>query len=136
MTARGPIANRYALYAICVLFCVNLVNQVDRNILAALLPLIQSEYGVNDQWIGLLGSSFIWVFMLSAVPFGRWADRGSRTPIIAGGLFTWSLATALSGLVPNFAWLFACRALVGIGEGAYAAAAPSMIADYFPPQRR
>lgn len=136
MANREPIGHRYALYAISVLFCVNLVNQLDRNILASLLPLIQVEYAVNDQWVGLLGSSFIWVFMLSAVPFGYLADRSSRTFIIAGGLGMWSAATALSGLVPNFASLFACRAFVGIGEAGYAAAAPSMIADYFPPSRR
>lgn len=136
MSSRAPIGPRYPLYAISVLFCISLVNQLDRNILASLLPLIQAEYGANDEWIGLLGSSFIWVFMLSAVPFGYLADRGSRTFIIAAGLALWSAATAVSGLVPNFASLFACRAFVGIGEAGYAAAAPSMIADYFPPARR
>lgn len=132
----SEITPRYATYAIGVLFLVNLANQLDRNILASLLPLIQSEYGVSDQWAGLLGSSFIWVFMIAAVPFGYWADRGSRTRIISGGLATWSLATAASGLVPSFAALFATRAMVGIGEAGYAAAAPSMIADYFPPKQR
>ncbi len=126
----------YARYAIGLLFCINLVSQLDRNILAALLPLIQSDYGVSDQWTGLLGASFIWVFMLTAMPFGYWADRGARTRIVTGGLVTWSLATAASGLVPNFGSLFATRALVGIGEAGAAAAAPSMIADYFPAQRR
>ena len=131
-----PISPRYAIYAISILSVINLVNQLDRNILASLLPLIKTEYTVSDQWIGLLGSSFIWVFMLSAMPFGYWADRGKRATIIAGGLATWSAATALSGLVPSFALLFACRALVGVGEAGYAAAAPSMIADYFPPLLR
>lgn len=131
-----PITPRYTTYALGVLFAVNLVNQIDRNVLASLLPLIQAEYGVSDWAAGLLGSSFIWVFMLSAVPLGHLADRRSRTRIITGGLSTWSVATALSGLVPSFAWLFGCRALVGIGEAGYAAAAPSLIADYFPPRRR
>jgi len=132
----SSITPSYARYAIAVLFCINLVSQLDRNILAALLPLIQAEYGVSDQWTGLLGASFIWVFMITAVPFGYWADRSSRTRIIAGGLITWSLATAASGLVQRFAALFAMRALVGIGEAGSAAAAPSMIADYFPANQR
>lgn len=132
----SPLSRRYVLYALGILFLVNLVNQLDRNILASLLPLIQKEYEVSDQWVGLLGSSFIWVFMISAVPFGYWADRSSRTRIMAGGLATWSAATFVSGLVPNFASLFACRALVGIGEAGYTASAPSMISDYFPPRQR
>jgi MFS family permease len=131
-----PITARYARFALGILFAVNLIGQLDRNILASLLPLIKSEYAVSDQWTGLLGASFIWVFMLTALPFGHWADRSSRTRIIGGGLATWSAATAASGLVPSFAALFATRAVVGIGEASAAAAAPSMIADYFPPQWR
>ena len=130
------LSHGYPRYAIGVLFCINLVSQLDRHILAALLPLIQSDYGVSDQWTGLLGASFIWVFMLAALPFGHWADRGSRTRIVTGGLVTWSVATAASGLVANFASLFATRSLVGSGGAAAAAAAPSLIADYFPAQRR
>jgi len=132
----APITAAYARYAIVVLFFINLVSQLDRNILAALLPLIQAEYGVSDQWTGLLGASFIWVFMLTALPFGYWADRASRTRIIAGGLVTWSAATAASAFVTGFGWLFATRSLVGIGEAGSAAAAPSMIADYFPVHQR
>jgi MFS family permease len=131
-----PLAPRYAWYGLGVLFSVNLVSLLDRNILAALLPLIQTEYGVSDQWTGLLGASFIWVFMLTAPPFGYAADRRSRTAIIAACLATWSLATAASGLVPGFIALFITRAVVGVGEAGYAAAAPSMIADFFPPWQR
>ncbi len=136
VTRLSRISFTYAHYAIGVLFLVNLMSQLDRNILAALLPLIQHEYGVSDQWTGLLGAAFIWVFMITALPFGYWADRSSRTRIIACGLVIWSLATAASGTVSGFAWLFATRALVGIGEAGCAAAAPSMIADYFPAQQR
>jgi MFS transporter, Spinster family, sphingosine-1-phosphate transporter len=130
------VTESYAIYALVVLFFVNLLNYIDRNILASLLPLIQAEYQVNDKWIGFLGSSFIWVYMVAALPFGYLADRAARNRIVAVGVGVWSAATACSGLVPNFVSLFACRALVGVGEAGYAAASPTMIADYFPPARR
>jgi MFS family permease len=136
----GPPAHAvgegYALYALVLLFLINLLNYVDRNILASLLPLIKTEYAVTDKWIGFLGSSFIWVYMFAAIPFGYMADRYVRNRIVALGVALWSAATALSGLVPNFWTLFVCRACVGVGEAAYAAASPTMIADYFAPGTR
>jgi MFS transporter, Spinster family, sphingosine-1-phosphate transporter len=53
----------------------------------------------------------------------------------ARGAF-WSLATAAAGLARNFAQLVAARAGVGVGEAAYTTIAPSLLADYFPVERR
>jgi MFS family permease len=72
------------------------------------------------------------VYMIAAPVFGAWGDRGSRTRPIAIGVAVWSIATVLSGLARNYPQLFASRALVGIGEAAYAAIAPALLADYFP----
>jgi predicted MFS family arabinose efflux permease len=71
------------------------------------------------------------VYMITAPAFGSWGDRGVRTRPIALGVFVWSLATALSGLAQNYAQLLAGRALVGIGEAAYVAIAPALLADCF-----
>jgi MFS family permease len=51
---------------------------------------------------------------------------------MALGIFIWSLATALSGLARSYPQLLAARALVGIGEAAYVAIAPALLADCFP----
>jgi MFS family permease len=48
----------------------------------------------------------------------------------------WSLATAAGGLAATFAVLFITRIFVGIGEGGYGPAAPTILADYFPVQKR
>jgi predicted MFS family arabinose efflux permease len=44
----------------------------------------------------------------------------------------WSAATAMSGLAGTFALLLITRLFVGIGEGGYGPAAPTIIADLFP----
>ncbi|HVN84535.1 MAG TPA: MFS transporter [Candidatus Binatia bacterium] len=126
----------YARYALIILFLINALNYIDRNILAALLPLIRAEFGASDAWLGLLGSSFIWVYMFAAIAFGYVADRSARNRIVSYGVGLWSAATACSGFAGTFGMLFACRALVGVGEAAYSSASPAMIADYFPPARR
>jgi MFS transporter, Spinster family, sphingosine-1-phosphate transporter len=48
----------------------------------------------------------------------------------------WSVATAASGLAGTFALLFAMRLLVGVGEGGYGPAAPTIISDFFPLELR
>ena len=130
------VSRRYAVYALAVLFAVNLLNYFDRSILAALLPLIKAEFDVSDKLIGALGASFVWVYMFAAIPFGYLADRRIRNHIVASGVAVWSAATAVSGLAPRFWMLFGCRAFVGVGEAAYSSASPTMIADYFKPAMR
>jgi MFS family permease len=76
------------------------------------------------------------VYMIAAPAFGAWGDRGSRTRPIAIGVFIWSLATMASGLARNYPQLLAGRALVGIGEAAYVAIAPALLADCFRAESR
>ena len=55
---------------------------------------------------------------------------------MAIGLALWSSMTAMSGFAQNFGMLAAARVGVGIGEASASPAAYSMIADYFPKERR
>ena len=49
---------------------------------------------------------------------------------------TWSLATASAALATGFVSFLVARALVGVGEAAYATIGPSLLSDYYPPERR
>ncbi len=127
--ARG---NRTGLMALAILSGINLLNYLDRYVVAALLPdLKRGPMHLTDFELGTLMSGFLIVYMLAAPIFGRLGDRGSRPRPIAIGVFLWSLATGISGLARSYAQLLAARALVGIGEAAYGTIAPSLLADYF-----
>src|SRR5690606_17857622 len=91
---------------------------------------------LTDVQLGWLGSAYVLVFSLAALPFGVLSDVNSRKGVIASGVAVWSLFTVLSGLVRGFWQLFICRALVGVGEAAYGPASNSMTADYFPGKDR
>lgn len=123
---------RTGLLALAILSGVNLLNYLDRYVVAALLPdLKRGPMHLTDFELGTLMSGFLIVYMLAAPVFGRLGDRGSRPRPIAIGVFLWSLATGISGLARSYAQLLAARALVGIGEAAYGTIAPSLLADYF-----
>src|SRR5579859_4831573 len=102
-----------------VMFGINFLNYADRFLLSAVAPLVKSDFQLDDAQLGLLGSAFLLVYALAALPLGFWAERGIRKNVIAAGVTLWSLATALTGFTQNFAQLFTARALLGVGEASY-----------------
>jgi MFS transporter, Spinster family, sphingosine-1-phosphate transporter len=134
--ATTAVTPRSALLALWVLTSINLLNYVDRYIVSPLVPDLERSLHITDAQISWLVPSFMLVYMLTAPLFGAWGDRGSRTRPIALGVFIWSLATMLSGLAQNYPQLLAARALVGIGEAAYVAISPALLADLFDEDRR
>ena len=86
--------------------------------------------GLSGLQLGLLGSSFAWVYGLLAPLAGNLADRISRKTAILGGLCAWSVVCAGSGVSANFTELVSFRGAQGLGESIYYPAAMSMISDY------
>lgn len=139
MTGPTPLAvptRRQAWSALALLAFINMLNYLDRNVIFALFEPIKLELGLTDAQLGWLGSAYILVFSVAALPLGVLSDLKSRKGVIAGGVALWSAFTALGGLVRSYWQLFICRAAVGVGEAAYGPAAASMTADYFPGKDR
>jgi MFS family permease len=127
--------------ALFLLLAINLFNYIDRQILAALEPDIRASFfaagDVNAMTkTGLLADAFFVTYMISAPVLGLLADRFSRWIIVGSAVILWSLASGASGLAATFAILFATRICVGIGEGGYGPAAPTILADLFPIETR
>ena len=135
MTDASAVPRR-AIRTLGVLTAINLLNYIDRYLVPPLVPELERTLGLTDHQVGWLWPAFMLVYMVAAPVFGAWGDRGSRTRPIALGVIIWSLATVLSGLARSYPQLFAARALVGIGEAAYVAIAPALLADCFPAATR
>jgi MFS family permease len=137
--SKSPLSG--ARGALFLLLAINLFNYIDRQILAALEPDIRETFfaasDVNAMTkTGLLGDAFFVTYMISAPILGLLADRFSRWIIIGSAVILWSLASGGSGLAATFAILFATRICVGIGEGGYGPAAPTILSDLFPIEKR
>jgi MFS family permease len=74
--------------------------------------------------------------MIRAPLFGWLADRFSRWILIGFSVALWSLASGWSGMAGTFTILVLTRVLVGVGEAGYGPAAPTIIADLYPVERR
>lgn len=128
---RGQPTPGQARFAFTILLLVNVLNYADRYVLSAVLPKIHTDLGLTHLEEGLLGSSFLFVYALSTLPLGVWADRGVRKNIVSFCVGIWSLATVLAGLARNFVQLFLVRSVLGIGEAGYAPASLSLLGDFF-----
>jgi MFS family permease len=121
-----------ALYALIVLFAINLMNFFDRQIIGGVGEGIRREWGLSDTALGLLGTVFTLLYAVFGLPLGRLSDRNERRKILSGGVFVWSLLTAASGIARNFGQLIVARLGVGVGEATCSPASTSLIGDLFP----
>jgi len=135
MADRRPTS--YSWYVVGVLTLTNVVGFVDRQILSLLVPSIERDLGISDtQMSYLIGLSFSVFYTLVGFPVARWADRASRRNIMAVGIALWSVMTTLSGVAKTYSALLLTRVGVGVGEATNNAPGISLIADYFPHERR
>ncbi len=125
-----------AVFAIAVLTAMNLLNYVDRWVPSATKELFKKELHLTDAETSLPLTAFVVVYMLASPVFGSLADRWPRKVVIAAGVALWSLATGAAAFAVGFWTLLVTRALVGVGEAAYATLSPSLISDLYPPAAR
>jgi len=134
-------ASGMAKRSLALLLGLNLVCYLDRYILSAVEPHIRAEFFAPDdpralEKVGWLGTAFLISYMITSPLFGWLSDRFSRWVIMAFGVAVWSVASAGSGFAATYMMLLATRIFVGVGEAAYGPAAPTILSDLYPIERR
>jgi D-galactonate transporter len=112
------------------------VNYIDRTVLSAAAPRIQSDFHLSAVQMGVVMSAFFWSYALLQLPAGMLADRFGQKKILGLAVLWWSLATAVTGFATGFKSLVALRVMLGIGEaGAYPSNA-GIASRWFPRNER
>ena len=132
-----PASPAYRSRVLGLLAAAYAVNFIDRQIISVLALDIKRDLGLTDADLGFLyGTAFGVFYALFGIPMGKLADSWNRIRLITIGLSLWSAMTALSGLARTGWQLGAARIGVGIGEATASPCSYSLIADYFPRDRR
>jgi MFS family permease len=130
-------APAYSWYVVGVLYLAYTLAFVDRQIMAFIVGPIRAYFHLTDFQFSLLhGLAFVLFYSVLGVPIARLADRRSRRRIVAVGIGLWSCMTVLCGLAGTYLQLFLARLGVGVGEATLSPSAVSLIADYFPREKR
>lgn len=119
-----------------ILFLLNLLNYIDRQVLYSVFPLLQNDLALSDAQLGTLASAFMLVYMCCAPFIGYWADRSPRQKLIAAGAWVWSLATLFCTAAKNYAGLLGARSLIGAGEAGFTTIAQPFLAEHYPVKKR
>jgi predicted MFS family arabinose efflux permease len=137
-TSAAGAPSRSAYLVLATLTAMNLLNYIDRFILASVIEPVQGALGFadSDHAAGIIASVFLVSYSIFSIPVGWLGDRVPRKYLVAFGVGVWSLATFLSGAVDSYGQMLAARAVLGIGEAAYAVLAPGIIGDLFTRSRR
>jgi MFS family permease len=126
----------YKWHVVAMLWWIAFFNYADRQAIFSVFPLLKKEFALDPVWLGLLGSSFAWVYGLSAPFAGAIVDRVRRKSAILGGLHVWSIICMATALSRNFSALIFFRGAEGLGETFYFPASMSLLSDYHGPETR
>ncbi len=115
---------------------LNVLNFVDRQLLASFANFIVPDLGLTNTEFGLLtGLFFLFFYSVAGIFMGALADTVNRTRLIAAGLAAWSVLTAASGAARGFVSLAIPRMFIGVGESIMTPTSMSLLADRFPAER-
>jgi len=136
--AAGPAkSGARAWIALSILLLAYIFNFMDRWVITILLQPIKEELLLADWQLGLLnGFAFSLLSSVAAIKLARMAEIHNRVRILTACIVFWSALTALCGLVTTFWQLIVARMGVGVGEAGGLPSSHSLLADYFPPERR
>src|SRR5579885_3413374 len=121
---------RYKWYAVGMLWWIAFFNYAGRQAVFSVFPLLEKELRLSPVGLGLLASSFAWVYGLGAPFAGAIVDRVRRKSAILGGLHAWSVICMATAASRGFPALVFFRAAEGLGETFYFPASMSLLSDY------
>src|SRR4030081_2315766 len=119
-----------------LLFLFMLVNFADKIVVGLAGVPIMTELKLEPEQFGLLGSSFFFLFSISAIVVGFIVNRVDTRWVLLALAAVWALTQfPMIGEV-SFTTLLICRVILGAGEGPAFSVAAHAIYKWFPDEKR
>ena len=140
-----PVTDRFdtesrsvaAWWALILLTATYTFSFIDRQIINLLVDPIRTDLSLSDSQVSFLqGLAFVLPYVILSIPLGRIVDRANRIWVLVVGILFWTISCVSCGLAKNFWQLGAARMGVGAGEASVTPASWSLLADYFPEDKR
>jgi MFS family permease len=131
------IAERGGYVAALLACAANLLSYFAIGAVVPVLPLyMRASLHASDVSIGVVMASYSVTTLFCRPIGGLWGDRvGYRRPAMVGAVLILA-GTVSYGVVPSAVWLFACRLVVGAGEGLSQAACITWAVSLAPARSR
>jgi MFS family permease len=123
--------SRQRWWLLVLLFSAMLISYAHRSALSVAAPFISADLNLSKTEMGVLLSSFFWVYAFMQMPAGWIVDRfGVRRAYSLGFIF-WSLASAATGFGVGMASLLGLRIATGAGQAITFPASSRACANWF-----
>lgn len=122
-------------FYVSILYLLFMSDFICRLGINAIFPLIQSDMGLTDPQIGMLGSIVLLSMSLFVLPISFLADKWSKKKTITLMSGLWSISTMIFAMAGSFPLMLLSRLGVGMGNSAYAPTSTSMITSWFPKEK-
>jgi len=119
-----------------LLFLFMLVNFADKIVVGLAGAPIMDDMKLEPEQFGLLGSSFFFLFSISAIVVGFIVNRIDTRWVLLAMAVIWSLAQFPMVGTVSFTTLLICRIILGAGEGPAFSVAAHAIYKWFPDEKR
>src|ERR1700716_1057605 len=119
-----------------LLFLFMLVNFADKVVVGLAGAPIMDELKLQPEQFGLLGSSFFFLFSISAIVVGFIVNRVEARWVLLVMAVIWSVAQFPMVGTVSFTTLLICRIILGAGEGPAFSVAAHAIYKWFPDEKR
>jgi MFS family permease len=119
-----------------LLFLFMLVNFADKIVVGLAGAPIMDELKLQPEQFGLLGSSFFFLFSISAIVVGFIVNRVATRWVLLVMAVIWSVAQFPMVGTVSFTTLLICRVILGAGEGPAFSVAAHAIYKWFPDEKR
>ena len=115
---------------------LNLLNFVDRQLIASFANFIVPDLGLTDTQYGFLTTvPFIIFYSVAGLFMGILADMVNRPKLISFGVVLWSIFTAFTGAAKGFISMALPRMFIGVGESILTPTSMSLLSDSFPSKK-
>lgn len=114
VSRRRPSSVPLRIFAICLTSVTITVHYTNYG---PLIPTLRGDLHVDSSQVGLLSTLLFLGLAVAYIPAGALIDRYGSRPVLLGSTITSALGGILLPLFPNFSWLLACRAVIGLGLG-------------------
>jgi MFS family permease len=134
MTAQPTLKGAWKITFLLFLFM--LVNFADKIVVNLAGVPIKAELNLDPEQFGFLGSSFFFLFSISAIVVGFIVNRIAARWVLLALAVVWALAQFPMVGTVTFSTLLICRVILGAGEGPAFSVAVHAVYKWFPDEKR
>lgn len=131
-----PLVRQVRWWVLGLLFCVTIINFVDRQSLSIVAPLLRESLTLSNTDYGIIVAAFQMGMMLGEFPMGALMDRFGVRFGLSFAVGWWSLANALHAIARSMLHFSALRFWLGTGECGNFSGGIKTVAQWFPVRER